>query len=120
MIALHCKYLASNSFTGLIFKDISGLGVGLGSGLLRFFRTGVILGLCVGLVEENLMPDLWINPITLFLVRFNTSDISLAVCPSLTILMALSFSLCVQMADLIITRPERYIQSGNPPESAKP
>jgi hypothetical protein len=45
MIALHCKYLASNNFTGLISNDIFGSGVGLGSGLLRFFGSGFTVGL---------------------------------------------------------------------------
>jgi len=72
--------------------NISGSGAGFGSGLERLRGVGLEAGLWVGLVAEKDSPDLWINPMMLFLVRPITADISLAVWPSLTILITLSFS----------------------------
>ena len=71
---------------------ISGSGAAFGSGLERLRGTGLEAGLWVGLVAEKDSPDLWIKPMMLFLVRPIAADISLAVCPSATILMTLSFS----------------------------
>ena len=85
--------------------NISGSGAGFGNGLERLRGVGFDAGLWVGLVAEKDSPDLWINHIMLFLVRPITADISLAVWPSLTILMTLSFSRWDQITDLITAPP---------------